>query len=275
MCLIFAQEVGKSALCKFCKFVSCQPWRIVAAERGTHLQAWKWAYSSVNKQTRPAVCLSRDGSLKRNTTKSGAHVVFCTNTNMAALQLPAPHWTFRTQTFKWLFAVSFMLVQTQLMSVLTMLQLTEVVGEPRSLCVGHECCEMLWGAGRWSRGQTVFWTPAEGCTGSWRHWTAGREEKPFTEGAAASKRGPEWSVWMIFIFFLRQIWSTELSCCCDVSQLKVQCVRFQVDCWVVWFPGSVNDATLCLLLNNNKVWKLVLILVGNNAFHGILHMLWS
>lgn len=53
--------------------------------------------------------------------------MYSANTNMASLQLPAPRRIFQMQTSKWLFAVSFMLVQTQLMLALKLLQLTEVV----------------------------------------------------------------------------------------------------------------------------------------------------
>lgn len=46
---------------------------------------------------------------------------------MALLQLPAPQRIFQMQTFKRVFAVSFMLVQTQLTLALKLLQLTVVV----------------------------------------------------------------------------------------------------------------------------------------------------
>lgn len=54
-------------------------------------------------------------------------VLYSANTNMALLQLPAPQRIFQMQTFKWLFAVSFMLVQSQLTLTLKLLQLTVVV----------------------------------------------------------------------------------------------------------------------------------------------------
>lgn len=51
MCLLFAQEVGRSALCKLCKLISWLQ-RSVAAAGGMRPWGWKWAYGSVNKQTR-------------------------------------------------------------------------------------------------------------------------------------------------------------------------------------------------------------------------------
>lgn len=58
--------------------------------------------------------------------------------------------------------------------------------------MGHECCEILRGHGQWSRGQTVFGTPAEACTGPQRHWTADEDEEPPSGEAAAIKKRTEW-----------------------------------------------------------------------------------
>lgn len=54
-------------------------------------------------------------------------MLYSANTNMAFLQLAAPRRIFQTQTFIRLFAVLFMLAQTQLTLALKLLQLTVVV----------------------------------------------------------------------------------------------------------------------------------------------------
>lgn len=45
-------------------------------------------------------------------------LLYSSNTNMAWVQFSAPRRSFQTQTLKWLFAVSFVLVQTQLTELL-------------------------------------------------------------------------------------------------------------------------------------------------------------
>lgn len=73
---------------------------------------------------------------------------------MDSLQLPAPPRIFQMQTMKWLFAVSFMLVQTQLMLAIKLLQLTEVIVRvKRSHCdeymLHHHAFFSLKGNRRW------------------------------------------------------------------------------------------------------------------------------